>query len=243
MPSQGNCLPVVFAGTASPPFGAELAAGAGSGAGVVAGAAGRGIMGKSPGCGINSSCCGGAKVPGLPRPGMSAVGFTIPACKGGGGGTGGGIPGTIPGIDIALALKARRHAYLILQCLNPSAQRWCFFKPGRERALRRNEQINKSSPNFHCHVFLLLSYLHSPGQGWARDLQSMRKRLGKPTLAVTFWSRVTTYYTFGFNVNLFWQGIPLFQLHILNANATQKQKYKPRNARGCNPHRSILLLC
>ena len=150
VPSQGNCLPVVFAGTALPPFGAELAAGSGSGAGFVAGAAGRGIMGKSPGCGINSSCCGGAKVPAFPKPGMSAVGFTIPACKGGGGGTGGGIPATIPGIDIALALKATRHAYLILQSLNPSATNGggCFLDKnqvqrtkGTSSALRTNQQV------------------------------------------------------------------------------------------------------
>ena len=163
MPSQGNCLPVVFAGTALPPFGAELAAGSGSGAGFVAGAAGRGIMGKSPGCGINSSCCGGAKVPAFPKPGMSAVGFTIPACKGGGGGTGGGIPATIPGIDIALALKATRHAYLILQSLNPSAKNGggCLksgaTNKGHFQCVANKSTSNKSSlPTFRyfqCYVY------------------------------------------------------------------------------------------
>lgn len=123
VPSQGNCLPVVFAGTASPPFGAELAAGAGLAAG--GDVAGGDVAGwstfKSPGCGINSSCCG-AMGPAFPSPGIgSSGGFTIPCCKGGGGGTGGGIPGAPMGIDIALPLEAMRHAYHTPQYLNPAA--------------------------------------------------------------------------------------------------------------------------
>lgn len=99
VPSQGNCFPVVFAGTAS-----LLGA---AGLGDVA-ALGGATTGSRPGCGMSSMPGGGTPGgPGRPqppgggggglrRPGMGGGGFTIAGAPKGGGG-GGGNPGIMPG--------------------------------------------------------------------------------------------------------------------------------------------------
>jgi len=100
VPSQGNCFPVVFAGTAS--LGA-------AGLGDVA-AFGGATTGRRPGCGMSSIPGGGTpggpgRQPppgggggGLRSPGMGGGGFTIPAgAPIAGGGGGGGNPGIMPG--------------------------------------------------------------------------------------------------------------------------------------------------